>query len=286
MLKKFLPFVSNDTEIQIVQSDIQIEKISISPAFAAELLKGNVANRSLIKRKIAQYVSDMKNGLWTPDTAETVKLTKNMRVLDGQHRLHAIVIAGVTIDMFVAYNVPETAMNNIDTGTARSVKNIVELNGIPNAQHISSMLKKYIAYVMFPNLPDHDPVKKGGADANMVLKLYNEKPDTWQEIVSKISKSKKIFKIELSYLMAWYGLCLDIDEADTTLFFDMLIAGLFTNEKDPIRLLREYLISNKVGNDSRATQYAIFVKAWNLFRSKKTVSILRYQSNEIYPKLK
>jgi hypothetical protein len=290
MKKTFLPFVSADTQVNIVKHDIQIEKVLIDPAFACELLKGNQCNRALTKSKILKYAEDMKNGLWTADTAETIKLTHSMRVLDGQHRLHGIVLANVSVEMFIAYNVPESAMNNIDTGMSRSTKNIFELNGIPYAQQVSATIKKYLAYKMHPNLPDNDPVRKGGATNKMVLDEYNKNPDMWQSLITKIMKCKTIFKnIEPSYLGAWYALCKDINEEDTVRYFDTLMSGIgFTNVKDPIYLFREYLLKdNAKGQEhKRIMDFALFAKSWNYVRTKQVISVLRYTINETYPKLK
>jgi len=291
MKKQFLPFVSADTKVEILDTNIEIKKVLVTPALALELLKGNVCNRSLRKSKINKYAADMESNLWHADTTETIKLTKNMRLLDGQNRLNAIIQIGKPVASFIAYPVPESAMNNIDTGMTRSIKNIFELNGIPNAKQVSSAIKKYLSYKMHPSLPDNDPIRKGGVSDKMVLDEYNSRPEEWQTIVLIFIKANKTFKnIECTFLMAWYALCKEINKKHTEHYFNMLLSGIgFTTKKDPIYLFREYLLKDnpeKSIEQKRINTFALFVKSWNYTRTNQLVQNLRFTSNEKYPKLK
>ena len=287
MQKQFLN-LSIDRELKVVGSNIQIEKVVIDPGLAVELLKGNVANRALTKSKVNKYAEDMRSGNWTADTAECIKLTSNMRLLDGQHRLSAIVESKKAVEMFVAYNVPETAMNNIDTGLTRSTKNIFELNGIQNAQTISSVVKKYLAYKFFKwNTGTNDPVKQMEITNKQALDEYNSRQEFWHELIAKFAKCRATFKnVEVTYLISWYALCYDISPELTSVYFTTLISGIgFTNEKDPIYLFRQFLIE-KAQTKNRSMNFALFVKSWNLTKKKQAISILRYVAlQEKYPVL-
>ena len=286
MQKQFLN-LSIDRELNVVQSDIQIEKVLIDPGLATELLKGNVANRTLTRTKVLKYANDIRSGNWTADTAETIKLTSNMRLLDGQHRLSAIVESKQAVYMFIAYNVPESAMNNIDTGFTRTTKNIFELNGITNAQSISSAIKKYLAYKNFKyNVGENDPVKQMNITNKQALDEYNSRPEFWQDLQTRFQKNRSKFKnLEVTYLMSWFALCNDIDSQMTTTYFNALLSGVgFSNTKDPIYLFRQYLIE-KCKTNNRTMNFALFVKSWNLMRKKQTLTILRYNAAERYPTL-
>ena len=45
----------------------------------------------------------------------------NGKMKDGQHRLHAIIAAGVTVPMLVSYKVPEASFEVVDSGMTRSI---------------------------------------------------------------------------------------------------------------------------------------------------------------------
>jgi hypothetical protein len=284
MQKNFLN-LSVDRQLNEIESDILIRKVLIDPALATELLKGNVANRTLTKSKVNKYATDMRSGNWVADTAECIKISHNMRLLDGQHRLQAIVESNTRVQMFIAYNVPEIAMNNIDTGFSRTTKNIFELNGISNAQHISAAIKKYLAYKTFKyNDGVNDPVKQMQITNKQALDEYNSRQKFWSEITTKFMSYRKTFKnIEITYLIAWYALAHDKDTNVADIYFNTFLSGLgLISDKDPIYLLRQYIIE-KCKTNNRALNFALFVKSWNLVRKKQTVSILRYITTEKYP---
>ena len=62
---------------------------TITPAQAAEWLKGNTVNRRLVLHHVERLASEMLAGEWRI-TGDCIKLNGD-RLLDGQHRLQAIV---------------------------------------------------------------------------------------------------------------------------------------------------------------------------------------------------
>lgn len=130
----------------IVDGGTNVVKLKITPEVATELLKGNYCNRKLSDKKVTTYAQQMQRGEWNCETTETIKLTKTMRLIDGQHRLHAIKLSGKTQELYVAHDVPEDTINVIDTGMKRSVSNIFELNGIENSALVSAIIKKAISF--------------------------------------------------------------------------------------------------------------------------------------------
>lgn len=59
-------------------------------------LSRNSNNRNLRGQVIASYARDMKSGAWVLN-GETVKIASNGQLLDGQHRLNAVVESGQTV---------------------------------------------------------------------------------------------------------------------------------------------------------------------------------------------
>jgi len=97
--------------------DITQEKIT--PDMAQEYLKFNTENyRSLSKDRVISYASDMKNGRWQFN-GESIKFSENGQLIDGQHRLQAIIRAGVPVDMLVIRGVKDD-VDIYDIGAQRS----------------------------------------------------------------------------------------------------------------------------------------------------------------------
>ena len=95
--------------------------MAVTPQQAEAWLKGNTLNRDLRAAAVKKYARAMAAGQWelTPDG---ISFSPSGRILQGQHRLHAIVKSGCTVMMRVTYNVPESAYAKLDTGVIRNLQ--------------------------------------------------------------------------------------------------------------------------------------------------------------------
>ena len=85
-----------------IKPTTRIELVNVTPELAEFWLTQNSANRNVRREVWKAYARDMAAGAWKV-TAETIKMSPAGRLLDGQHRLQAVVASGVTVPMFVAY---------------------------------------------------------------------------------------------------------------------------------------------------------------------------------------
>jgi hypothetical protein len=92
----------------------------ITPARAHELLKNNTKNRTLRRSAVTEFARQMKSGHWQL-THQGIAVEPDGTLLDGQHRLHAVVEAGVPVKMSVTYDVDPDSFPVVDCGIARSV---------------------------------------------------------------------------------------------------------------------------------------------------------------------
>jgi len=97
--------------------DINEEKIT--PAIARSILAMNIGNRNVRTSVVSKYAKDMKNGMWLT-TPEGIAIDKTGNLIDGQHRLHAIVESGVSQNMLVFRNVDPEVYSKLNRGLVRS----------------------------------------------------------------------------------------------------------------------------------------------------------------------
>ena len=100
-----------------IGSSVELKRIS--PEMASSLLNKNKRNRAIKPGNIEKFAAAMKAGEWDIN-GETIKISEEGNLLDGQNRLYACVKAGVPFDTWVVYNVPEEMMDTIDIGAART----------------------------------------------------------------------------------------------------------------------------------------------------------------------
>ena len=76
--------------------------LKVTPAIASELLVNNNVNRNLNRRRVELYAKDMRESKWE-NISDGISLTvgSNGTLLNGQHRLNAIIKTGVSMDMFI-----------------------------------------------------------------------------------------------------------------------------------------------------------------------------------------
>jgi hypothetical protein len=109
----------------ILSSEIKL----ISKELAIEMLNNNAVNRVINKSKVRQYAEMMKSGQWQL-THQGLAITKDGKLIDGQHRLWAIVETGIPIRFFVTvYEAGTDAMRfPFDIVNPRSHADILRVN--------------------------------------------------------------------------------------------------------------------------------------------------------------
>lgn len=105
--------------IQHVQPNWKTAIELITPNLAEALLETNTENRKLRKSVVERYSQVMTLGDWLL-TPEPIVIADTGRLLNGQHRLNAVIKSGVNVRMFVVRNVSEKAFSAIDRGVSRT----------------------------------------------------------------------------------------------------------------------------------------------------------------------
>lgn len=101
-------------------------KIYVTPELAAEWLRQNNFNRPYKASLIANYARQMRAGLWRC-THQGIAMTEKGTLLDGQHRLHAVVESGVTVQMILFINESLDKHMAVDGGKKRSLLDVIRL---------------------------------------------------------------------------------------------------------------------------------------------------------------
>lgn len=101
---------------------------NITPTMAAALLANNkgrdVGNRPYRDRYASKLAEAIKRGEWLL-THQGIAICEDGRLLDGQHRLSAIVKAGITVPLSVSRDVSAEAFYGMDQGARRSSADIL-----------------------------------------------------------------------------------------------------------------------------------------------------------------
>lgn len=103
----------------------QIE--TLTPARAAEILGSkNPNNRPVSRERVRRYAQEMREGRWVL-TPQGLAFDSAGNLLDGQHRLAAVVQANEPQAFYVAHDVPREALRGLDQGLGRTAAQMAAL---------------------------------------------------------------------------------------------------------------------------------------------------------------
>lgn len=143
--------VEKDGIAAAVLGNLRSQWMDVTPEMAKRWLENNFRNRPLDQETVTAYARDMTIGNWAP-THQGIAFNDRDELIDGQHRLHAIVTSGNTIRMMVTFGLPSTiegkemtTMDCVDRGRTRSVADQLRIqHGLANGKLIS-MITNYLS---------------------------------------------------------------------------------------------------------------------------------------------
>lgn len=101
-----------------------IEVLTITPDFAKDLIGHKHEHQRSVRHRHVEYLADaMKNGRWRY-TMDPIRLDDNLQVIDGQHRLLAVIKSGRPQKFLVAILTDPEAFYALDQGVSRSLNDI------------------------------------------------------------------------------------------------------------------------------------------------------------------
>lgn len=258
-----------DNVLPIYPSKMTVSVVMVTPDMAARWLEQNTSNRPLRDVKVRQYARDMSAGLWTFD-ASAICFGPDGRLLNGQHRLSAVIASKATIAFQVARNVPESSMKNMDTGTKRTAGDYFGLAGMKHANLIASSAK--LASLLADGRVYSD--RKVQTVSTTELDVFvDENPDllTWVETATHL---RNIEAPPTAIAVSGWLFARASDSQSSADFLNKLATRSNLGDGHPILTLDNRLRS--IRSQRRRVEHRdyihLFVKAWNYHRKGMTVA--------------
>ena len=101
------------------RKEVFSETIDLTPEVAKLLLHGNDDNRRVNPNTLSTYIADMKFGRWSLN-GESLKVSTDGLLNDGQHRCWAVAESGVTVRTLITFGVARDSRMTLDQGKSRS----------------------------------------------------------------------------------------------------------------------------------------------------------------------
>lgn len=262
---------------------------TITPAKALKLLENSAANRGISSPHVKRLASAMLNREWEVN-GETFKINKKNKMIDGQHRCHAVIQSGVTIESFVCRGLGDNTFDTIDGGKPRNLAAIMSKHGEVSVNQLAAAvgwLWRYKKGLMKHGLSNAPRIPEG-------LEILKNNPEIRDSmwVYSLVGQRKNgipaLFPGSLAVTMHYIFSRKSKEEADS--FFRLLESGEGLSKNDPatsgIYLLRNRLEQNRFAQAKKPLEViaACTIKAWNSVREEKPIKILRMNTTIIKEK--
>lgn len=253
-----------------------VEWLMIKPEMAKEMLIYNtvegMTNRPLSAATVTRYARLIKDGEWGKNgqgTCEPIIFSDALRLLSGQHRLNAIVAAGVPQRMLVIYGEPDENFAYIDQGRRRTAADIFAIHHVPNHIHAAAATRWLMAYEAGDNSGDNALGKTVSPSNQETYDAYLK----YEELQESIKVSLKYANNRLpatAVAAAIHYLCAKKSRRAADEYFSKVSTGVgITSARDPAMKVRDYLARDNAENISRKNVACALVSGWNATRSGK-----------------
>ena len=266
---------------------MEFQKVLVTPEIAKGYLSKNKNNRRFKNPTVSRYSDDMQNGRWKENTGELIKISKNGNVLDGQHRLLAVVQSNTSIYFHFAFDVSEDVFDVLDTGSLRSSIDGFYIKGIKNATSLPSIISLH--YNLLNGGKSKDAQKNNKLTNSEVLSKYYENTFLWDSVARKTMAWYQSFAKILtpSIIGGIYSLARNVDEVKADSFMDELCTGADISN-NVVNILRNTLMKDKISlrKMPMPLKLALIIKCWNFYKEDITPKILKWDSSsEKFPQI-
>lgn len=269
----------------MAQTDLFLDTqvIEITPQQAALWLEAaNIHNRPLKMGRCQILADAIRRGEWVLN-GDAIRFCTSGQLLDGQHRLQAIVIAGKPVKSLVVRGLQPGTFTTIDTNRSpRSATDVLALSGVNHYATVAPAARLLHAYRLYGNPYENSTEKAPTADQVLAA----AQTPGLVEIAAKV----KYGRFSRRYLgaglatFAWH-VFREYRPEHADAFFSKLESGVGLEEGSPILLLRERL-TTQAGPHERLrplAKGAYLFKAFRLYLLGADVKQLKLVFNKNIP---
>lgn len=248
--------------------------VEMTPEMARTMLAGNIRNRPVRPSHVKRLAEAMTRGEWTMN-GEPVQVAQDETLLNGQHRLSAVVDSGVTVPMLVVSGLPIEALQTVDTGTRRRLSDVLALRGETDTTNLAATLGLLYRYRRGVRMDQAGPTAPTAQEALALLEREPGLRDTLRTArrLHRRNHMRQSIMAVLTYLFD------ESDPGEGTRFFEVLCAP-DDDPQSPIRALQSILKSGRTDRTYRLPAYslcAMTVKAFNAWRDDTPITLLSFK---------
>lgn len=263
----------------------QIQTMVITPEIASSLLDHNKINRPLRQPHVNRIAAQIADGKWMFN-GDTIKISDDGDVLDGQHRLWAILEAKQPIETIVVRGIQREAFSTIDAiRQARSGGDTIARMGAQRYRNnIASALSWMLRWQRGTLEAYRDPRNK--IENSDIEKAFVKHP-TIERAVERVMPLRNTVNVGIISFV--YYVLANKDEKTSERLLSTLENPVAAPIDDPFYRLRAYFTADYTGKKkSPLVDIALTIKACNAAHKGSSIKGLNWRSQgdnpEKFPK--
>jgi hemin uptake protein HemP len=160
----------------------------VTPQRATELLNITIGNRSTMQSHLDRITHSMNTNKFD-ELADPIHISNTGKLINGHHRLMAIVKTGESYTLLIVRGLPENAFANLDQSKARTGYDTLQVSGYENYRELAPVIKCIIRLqkrIFQPISPSNYEVKMSAELHSEALKKYIKDARTTKDRVGTI----------------------------------------------------------------------------------------------------
>jgi hypothetical protein len=260
----------------------------ITPQLAGKYLIKNIKNRPISPEAVRKYASEMAKGSFK-ETGDSIKFDTNGYLLDGQHRLQAIIDSKTAHNFIVVENLEPDSFDCMDIGRKRGSADCLAILKCKNSARTAAILRMLYLIRKYKQISTQAVKSHGAIPNHEIIHLYEQNRDVEQFSSLFGQPYRDILKFTGAGIL---GLFYDqwMRNPDSVLdFFTKLSKGTNLPENHPILYLRNYLYKDYISNTKLpiGLKFWLVVKIWHDYMEgrdfRKQVILPEYSSTSLIP---
>lgn len=266
-----------------MKSDVR----TVTPEEAEKLLENNSINRPLSTVVVRNLAEAMRRGEWQL-THQGIAVDSSGRLLDGQHRLSAVLESGVPIETLVFTSVDSSTFSVLDAGKKRNAADALAVAGEKSTHLLASMIR---VIWLFDNRPD---IAWSGGGSSIttpqVLETLDKHPKIRDYVNVGLEVAQATGTIKSASCGASYLVARNNAKRKVQPWFDGLIEGAGLSKGDARLKYRNHMLSlarKEAGEvrrrrDNREHVW-LYITAFNAWAANEPLKSLRYTAGKPMP---
>ena len=264
----------------------QLQTITLTPELAVTLLERNGLNRPLNEQHVSRIARQIKSGKWRFN-GDSIKIADTEDILDGQHRLWAVIEAKKPVETVIVYGIQREAFSTIDTmRKPRSGSDVLALCG--NPRHRATVAQALVWLLRYRrNILQDYQQPKNRIENSDIEECYASNGG----IVQAAERTSKLRRIANPALLTFlYYIIVNRNAELAERMVRTLEYPSAVGIDDPFFCLRSYFLSDHQKAKMPLVTIALTIKAANAAVNNQKIKILNWRNQgerpEPFPELR